>query len=98
MRLNMEMDRNFSFNEINAIVDSVERKLLGQKEELEIATVSTNFRRRRASLNIYFLPEDQARKSTTELYEGIRNSFPDIAGVEFKKFYVRISVGNLSLW
>ncbi|MCA9743337.1 MAG: efflux RND transporter permease subunit [Deferribacteres bacterium] len=84
MDLRVDLDRNFSFPEISAIFDSVETVLIANKDDLEIMTVATNFSRRRASVTVYFTPEDQANKSTTELYDEVRNRLPMFAGVEYR--------------
>ncbi len=94
MNLNAEMDRNFSLAQINTIIDSTERKLIGQKDDLEIATVSTNFSKRRARIAIYFIPEEEAERSTTELYAAVRAQLPEFAGVEFKAGRMRGRGGN----
>lgn len=84
MDLRVDLDRNFSLPEIDAIFDTVETVLLANKEELEISTVATNFSRRRASVNIYFTPEEEAKKTATELFEDVRQQLPEIAGVEYR--------------
>lgn len=84
MNLTLDLDRNFSLNEINAIIDSLESILLNNKEELEISTVATNFNKRRARMTIYFTPEDEAIKGTSELYDDVRAKLPQIPGVEYR--------------
>ncbi|RMD96944.1 MAG: efflux RND transporter permease subunit, partial [Calditrichaeota bacterium] len=80
----VRLDRNFSLQQAVAIFDSVEKELLAHKDSLEINNVSTNFTKRSGRVTIYFTPEEQARRSTTELYGLVRHHLPVIPGVEFK--------------
>lgn len=84
MDLNVEMERNFSFDEVKAIFDSVETLLLSKRDSLEIFNISSNFRKRGGRLTIYFTPEEEARKNTTELYADVRAVLPNIPGATFK--------------
>ncbi len=84
MDLNIRLDRNFSLQEAIAIFDSLESLLLSQRDSLEINNVSSNFSKRGGRLTIYFTPEDEARRNTTELYAMVRSKLPPIPGVEYK--------------
>lgn len=84
MDLDIDLDRNFSLQQVMAIMDSVENTLLARKDSLEISNISTNFSKRRGRLTIYFTPEEQARRNTTELYNLVRASLPVFAGVEYR--------------
>lgn len=84
MRLDVELDRNFSIQQVAAIFDSVENILLNNKEELEIATISTNYSKRRSQINIFFVPEEDGQHRTADLYNMVRDKLPVIAGAEFK--------------
>ncbi|MFQ5822568.1 MAG: efflux RND transporter permease subunit [bacterium] len=84
MDLNVEMPRSFSIEEVQALYDTVESILLAKKDSLEIYQVASNFRKNRGRLTVYFTPEEQAKKNTTELYDDVRAVLPEIPGVQFK--------------
>ncbi|MCB9500836.1 MAG: efflux RND transporter permease subunit [Deferribacteres bacterium] len=84
MDLGMEIDRNFSIDEVHVMFDSLENILLKNKQKFEIDNVATDYRKRGGRLTIYFIPEEDGQKNTTELYDEIRASLPEFAGVEFQ--------------
>ena len=84
MDLNVDLDRNFSLDEVIAIFDSIETRLLSRKDSLEISNVSTNFGKRRGRIRIYFTPEEQAKRNTTELYGLVRATLPQFPGVAYR--------------
>ncbi len=84
MDLNAEVDRNFSLQQVHTIFDSVETLLLGNKDRFEIDNVMTDYRKRGGRITIYFIPDEEGQKNTSELYDDIRANLPEFAGVVFK--------------
>lgn len=84
MDLNAEVDRNFSISQVHAIYDSLETLLLNRKEALEIDNVTTDYRKKGGRITIYFIPEEEGKKNTSELYDLIRAQLPEMAGVKFR--------------
>ncbi|MFQ5605267.1 MAG: efflux RND transporter permease subunit [bacterium] len=84
MDLRLDLPRTYSLVEIQALFDSVETRLLSQKERLEISEIASNYRRNRGSITIYFTPEEMAKKNTTDLYDDVRSTLPTIPGVQFR--------------
>jgi len=88
MDLSIDLPRNYKVEQIEALYDTLETILLNQKESLEIAQVSSRYLKHRghyhADMTIYFTPEDEASKETTDLYNEVRNLLPDIAGVQYR--------------
>ena len=91
MDITVELPRSFSFAEIAAVFDSTEAIILSKKDELEVSQVSSRYRRNRGNLSIYFKPEEEAKKNTTELYEDVRAVLPEIPGIQFR-------VGRMRGW
>ncbi len=84
MDLNIDLPRSLSLAEVEALFDSVETILLNRKQELEIAQITSSYRRNRGQMTIYFTPENEARKNTSELYDAVRAVLPTLAGVQFR--------------
>ncbi|MCG8607844.1 efflux RND transporter permease subunit, partial [bacterium] len=84
MDLTIETPRSFSLTEIAAVYDTIEAVVLAEKEKLEIAQVASSYRRNRGRMNIYFTPEEEAKKNTTKLYDEVKAVLPEIPGVLFK--------------
>jgi HAE1 family hydrophobic/amphiphilic exporter-1 len=88
MDLTLDLPRDYDVNQIETLYDSLETILLGQKEKLEISQISSRYQKHRghyhANLTIYFVPEDEGKKETTELYEAVRAELPVIAGVQYR--------------
>ena len=94
MDITVETSRNFSMTEIGNMYDKVESILLAEKEKLEISQVASRYRKNRGRLTIYFTPEEQAKKNTTDLYDDVRAELPEIPGVRFKVGRMRGRGGN----
>ncbi len=84
MDLNIDVPRNFSITETEALYDTVESILLEQKERLEISQIASRFRRNRGSMTVHFTPEEEAKKNATDLYDEVRAVLPEIPGVRFR--------------
>ena len=89
-RLDMSIDlpRTYDVTQIEALYDTLETLLLNNKETLEISQVSSRYRKHRghyhADLTVYFKPEEEAKKETTELYKDVRAILPPIAGIQYR--------------
>lgn len=88
MDLEILMPYTFKVDQIEAIYDTLETILLNQKESLEIAEISSRYMKHRghfhANFTIYFAPEEEAKKETTELYEDVRAVLPPIPGIQYR--------------
>jgi HAE1 family hydrophobic/amphiphilic exporter-1 len=88
MDLTLEVPRTYDVTQIEALYDTVETVLLNKKQDLEISQVSSRYIKHRghfhANITIYFLPEEQAEKETTRLYEEVRGVLPEIAGIQYR--------------
>jgi HAE1 family hydrophobic/amphiphilic exporter-1 len=84
MEVNVILPRSFDLEQARAVFDTVETVLMNRREELEIVTIASEVSTRRGELDIFFTPQEQAKKSTTELFDLVRQILPSIAGVEFK--------------
>ena len=87
MDLEIELPRTYDVTQIEALYDTLETTLLDRKESLEIAQVSSRYLKHRghyhANLTIYFTPEDEAKKETTDLYNDVRSALPPIPGIQY---------------
>ncbi len=86
--LAMDLPRTYDVTQIEALYDTLETILLDQKESLEISQVSSRYMKHRghyhANLTIYFTPEEEAKKETTDLYNDVRAVLPPIPGVQYR--------------
>ena len=88
MDIAMDLPRTYDVTQIEALYDTLEMILLDRKESLEISQVSSRYMKHRghyhANLSIYFTPEEQAKKETTELYNDVRAVLPPIPGIQYR--------------
>lgn len=88
MDMSIDLPRTYNVNQIEALYDTLETTLLAHKEELEIDKISSRYMKHRghyhADLTVYFTPEEQAKKATTELYSDVRKLLPDVAGIQYR--------------
>ena len=89
LRVNVTMERSFSAEEMIALFGDVEELFLDRKDELDIATIASNFSDRTTSRGQYqgdmtfFLKEEGNIKPVEVVQEEIRQLFPEIPGVGF---------------
>ncbi len=84
MDLRLNLARSFSLADIHSVVDSLESVLFRERETLEISNIATNYRKGRANVTLYFVPEEEGRRTTIELHEEVKKRLPEFAGVEYK--------------
>jgi len=98
MDVSMDLPRTYDVAKIEALYDTLETLLLNRKDSLEIFQVSSRYMKQsshyHADLTIYFTPEEEAKKETSELYEEIRAIFPSIPGVQYTVGRMRGRGGN----
>jgi HAE1 family hydrophobic/amphiphilic exporter-1 len=86
--LAIDLPRTYDVTQIEALYDTLETLLLDRKDSLEISQVSSRYSKGsghyHANLTIYFVPEEQGKKETTELYEDVRAILPTIAGIQYR--------------
>jgi len=88
MDLTIDLPHTYNVTQIEALYDSLETLLLNNKDSLEISQVASRYMKHRghyhANLTVYFTPEEEAVKETTELYKEVRALLPPIPGVQFR--------------
>jgi hydrophobic/amphiphilic exporter-1 (mainly G- bacteria), HAE1 family len=88
MDLTLDVPRTYDVTQIEALYDTLETMLLNKKQELEISQVSSRYIKHRghfhANITLYFVPEEQAEKETTLLYDEVRAVLPEIAGIQYR--------------
>ncbi|MCH8820055.1 MAG: efflux RND transporter permease subunit, partial [Acidobacteria bacterium] len=89
LRVRVTMERSFSAQEMINLFTDVEALILDRKEELGVASVSSNFSNRttnrgqyRGSMTI-FLEDEGDIKPTEVVQEQVRDLFPEVPGVVF---------------
>ncbi|HFE52533.1 MAG TPA: efflux RND transporter permease subunit [Bacteroidetes bacterium] len=83
MRIRVIMPKSYSIDDAKRLFFAIEDTLLGQKEKLEIETLSVSFSDRRGDIAIFFTPPEQAKRSTYALYQLVRSKLPQVPGVEY---------------
>jgi HAE1 family hydrophobic/amphiphilic exporter-1 len=88
MDLAIDLPHTYDVTQIEALYDTLETILLNRKKSLEISQVSSRYLKHRghyhANLAIYFTPEDEAKKGTTDLYDDVRAVLPPIPGIQYR--------------
>ena len=84
--ISVELPRSYDIQDALALFERVEGILLPQKDNLDIAAVSSRFSDRRSNrITLYLVPPDQGRLSTDEVKRKVKGLLPeDIPGVRFK--------------
>ena len=95
----VEAENGVGLIEIQRVVNDFQRKLLDNKKELEINSVSANLSTRGGSITIYFLDDDTVEKTIVKLTGEIRQILPDEAGFNFSvgRRYGRGGSGGLGV-
>lgn len=98
MDINMNLPRTYGVSQIEALYDTLETLLLNNKASLEIAQVSSRYLKHRghyhADLTVYFTPEEEAQKETSQLYEEVRELLPPVPGIQYTVGRMRGRGGN----
>jgi HAE1 family hydrophobic/amphiphilic exporter-1 len=96
--LAIDLPRTYDVTQIEALYDTLETLLLDQKESLEISQISSRYMKHsghyHANLTIYFIPEEEGKKETTELFKDVRAELPIIPGIQYRVGEMRGRGGN----
>ena len=82
--ITVEADRSYSLMEVRRIFAEMERVLLDRKAELDVESISTNFRQRGGSLTVRLVDADDGNLSTMEAARSIRKLLPEKVGINYK--------------
>lgn len=89
LRINANMERSFSAEEMIALFADFERLILDRKNELGVTSISSNFNNQTTSRGQYrgsmtiFLEDEGDIKPADVVQEQVRSLFPDIPGATF---------------
>ncbi len=89
LRVSVTMERSFSAQDMIALFTDVERLILDRKQELGVASVSSNFSNRTTNRGQYrgtmtiFLEDEGDINPTEVVQEQVRGLFPEVPGAAF---------------
>jgi HAE1 family hydrophobic/amphiphilic exporter-1 len=92
--LQVDTPKSYSLEDTKMLFERLEGMLQERKDELEVETISSNFDRSGGSLAIYFVKQEEAKRSVSTLSEEIRHLFPVIPGVKYRRMFRRRHDGN----
>ena len=93
--ITVELDRSYSLEEVREIFDEMERAVIARKDQLDLASLSSRFGRRRGNLTARLVDADEGRLSTMEAGNAIRQLLPRKVGVRYKVGRTRSWAGPL---
>ncbi len=82
--VNVEVDRSYSLEEVHAMFEEMEQVLLGARNELDVESLSSNFRQRGGRLTVRLVDADDGNLSTMEATNAIKERLPEWVGVKYK--------------
>ncbi len=92
--ISLQIERSYSIDQIKELFDEIEDTLLAQKDELDIETLSTNFRLRRGSIRARLVDADDGKLSTMEAGSKILKLLPEKVGVTYNRGRTRSWAGR----
>ena len=87
IHLQIDTPKNYSIDDTRMLFESLEGMFQEREEELEIMTMSSSFDRSGGSLVIYFVKQEEAKRSVDVLSKEIRASLPIIPGVKYRRTF-----------
>ena len=84
VRIRVDTPKTFEIEDTRAVLDRIVQMLTPKKRELEIDVLSCHVQRDGGMLEAFLVSEDQARRSTEEVKEAIKDMLPSIAGVRYR--------------
>ncbi len=84
MDITVSLPRSYDMEDTKSIFEQIEQAIMTEQQELEIETLSTNFRANRGRLSIFFKDVEESSKPITALWNGVRGTLPEFPGVEIK--------------
>jgi HAE1 family hydrophobic/amphiphilic exporter-1 len=92
--ISLQIERSYSLAEIKEIFDAIEDTLLTRKDELDIESLSTNFRLRRGRIRARLVDADDGTLSTMAAGGKILKLLPEKVGVTYKRGRTRSWAGR----
>ena len=92
--MSVVIDRSYGLDEIREEFDKIEDVLLAKKGELDIESLTTDFRQRRGSIRAYLVDADTGKLSSMEAGNAIKKLLPQKVGFTYKMGRSRGWSGN----
>ncbi len=92
--MSVVIDRSYGLDEIREEFDKIEDVLLAKKGELDIESLTTDFRQRRGSIRAYLVDADAGKLSSMEAGNAIKKLLPQKVGFTYKMGRSRGWSGN----
>lgn len=81
MSMTISVPTDYDVYDVRDVFNQIENRLLAQRNELEIETLSSDFRESGGRFTIYFRDIEQSKYTTSELTQASQAVLPEIAGV-----------------
>lgn len=92
--MSVVIDRSYSLDEIREHFDKIEDILMAKKDELDIESLTTDFRQRRGGIRAYLVEADEGNLSSMEAGNAIKKLLPEKIGFTYKMGRSRGWSGN----
>ena len=92
--MSVVIDRSYSLDEIREHFDKIEDILMVKKDELDIESLTTDFRQRRGGIRAYLVDADVGKLSSMEAGNAIKKLLPQKVGFTYKMGRSRGWSGN----
>ncbi|MBT4975897.1 MAG: efflux RND transporter permease subunit [Gemmatimonadetes bacterium] len=92
--MSVVIDRSYSLDEIREHFDKIEDILLAKKDELDIESLTTDFRQRRGGIRAYLVDADAGNLSSMEAGNAMKKLLPEKIGFTYKMGRSRGWSGN----
>jgi HAE1 family hydrophobic/amphiphilic exporter-1 len=89
VHLQVDTPKSYGIDDTKMLFGRLEGMLQERKDEFEIETISSNFDRSGGSLAIYFVKQEEAKRSVSTLSAEIRHLLPVIPGVKYRRLFRR---------
>ena len=93
--ITVEIDRSYGLEEVAELFSNIEATILAKKAELDIESLSTDFRQRRGSITARLVDADAGRLTSMEAGRSIYQLLPPQVGVTYKMGRQRSWAGPL---
>ena len=90
----VEVDRSYSLDEVRQMFEEMEQVVLTHRDELDVESLSSNFRQRGGRLRVHLVDADDGRLSTMEATNAIKKLLPEKVGVKYRMGRTRSWAGR----
>jgi len=80
----VEVPNGYSFEKLKSMIGEFERRILEQKETLEVENVASYFSRRGGTVVVFFKKAEERKKNIFMQQKRVRKLFPGAPGVKFE--------------